>query len=37
MKSLGTYATDVEIMAAAQIFSVDIYVYHTYGDTLRWL
>ena len=37
MKVSGTYATDVEIMAAAQIFGVDIYVYHTYGGTLRWL
>ena len=37
MKSSGTYVTDVEIMATAQIYSVDIYVYHTYGGELRWL
>jgi len=37
MKKSGIYATDVEIMAAAQIFGVDIYVYHTYGGTLKWL
>ena len=37
MKHDGTYATDVEIMAAAQIFGGDIYVYHTYGSKLRWL
>ena len=37
MKVSRTYATDVEIMAAAQIFGVDIYMYHTYGGTLRWL
>ena len=37
MKHHGTYATDIEIMAAAQIFGVDIYVYHTYGGKLRWL
>ena len=37
MKVSGMYVTDVEIMAAAQIFGVDIYMYHTYGGTLRWL
>ena len=37
MKTSTTYATDVEIMAAAQICGVDIYVYHTYGNGLRWL
>ena len=37
MKVPGMYVTDVEIMAAAQIFGVDIYMYHTYGGTLRWL
>ena len=37
MKVSGTYVTDVEIMSAAQIFSVYIYMYHTYGGTLRWL
>ena len=37
MKVSAMYVTDVEIMAAAQIFGVDIYVYHTYGGTLGWL
>ena len=37
MKTNATYATDVEIMAAAQIFGIDIYVYHTYGNSLKWL
>ena len=37
MKTSTTYATDVEIMAAAQICGVDIYIYHTYGSGLRWL
>ena len=37
MKTSTTYATDVEIMAAAQICGVDIYIYHTYGNGLRWL
>ena len=27
--------TDVEIMAAAQICGIDIYIYHTYGNGLR--
>ena len=37
MKSLKVYGTDVEIMAAAQILGCDIYVYHTYGNSLKWL
>ena len=37
MKTSTTFATDVEIMAAAQVLGTDIYVYHTYGDKLRWL
>ena len=37
MKSLKIYGTDVEIMAAAQIIGCDIYVYHTYGKSLKWL
>ena len=37
MKTSTTYATDVEIMAGAQICGVDIYFYHTYGKGLRWL
>ncbi|MCG8621127.1 MAG: hypothetical protein MJE68_03860 [Proteobacteria bacterium] len=37
MTSLGVYGSDVEIMAAAQILGCDIYVYHMYGDSLKWL
>ena len=37
MKTSTTYATDVEIMAAAQICGIDIYIYHWYGNGLRWL
>ena len=37
MKTSTMYVTDVEIMAAAQICGIDIYVYHTYGNGLRWL
>ena len=37
MKTSTTYATDVEIMAAAQILWRRLYVYHTYGNGLRWL
>ena len=37
MRSLQTYGTDIEIMAAAQIFGCDIYVYHMYGNSLKWL
>ena len=37
MKTDTTFATDVEIMAAAQVLGVDIYVYHMYGKSLRWL
>ena len=35
MKTPSVFATDVEIMAAAQVFGTDIYVYHTYGDSLK--
>ena len=28
---------DVEIMAAVQVLGTDIYVYHTYGSSLKWL
>ena len=31
------YCTDVELMAAAKIFEHDIYVYHKYGEKLKWL
>ena len=37
MRSLRTYGTDIEIMAAAQIFGCDVYVYHMYGNSLKWL
>ena len=37
MKTPSVFATDVEIMAAAQVFGTDIYIYHTYGNSLKWL
>ena len=37
MKTPTIFATDIEIMAAAQVFGTDIYVYHTYGNSLKWL
>ena len=37
MKTSTMYVTDVEIMAAAQLCGVDIYVCHTYRNGLRWL
>ena len=37
MRSLKVFGTDVEIMAAAQIIECNIYVYHTYGNCLKWL
>ena len=37
MKTNTTFATDVKIMAAAQVLGVDIYVYHMYGKSLWWL
>ena len=37
MKTPSVFATDMEIMAAAQVFGTDIYVYHTYGNSLKWL
>ena len=37
MKTPTVFATNIEIMAAAQVFGTDIYVYHTYGNSLKWL
>ena len=37
MKTPTVFTTDIEIMAAAQVFGTDIYVYHTYGNSLKWL
>ena len=37
MKCAKDFGTDVEIMAAAQVLGTDIYVYHTYGSSLKWL
>ena len=31
------YGTDIELMAAAQILDRDIFVYHMYGNTHKWL
>ena len=37
MKCGKVFGTDVEIMAAAQVLGTDIYVYHIYGSSLKWL
>ena len=37
MKTPTVFTTDIEIMAAAQVFGTDIYVYHMYGNSLKWL
>ena len=37
MKCAKVFGTDVEIMAAAQVLGTDIYVYNTYGSSLKWL
>ena len=37
MRSLKVFGTDVDIRAAAQIIGCDIYIYHTYGNSLKWL
>ena len=31
------YGTDIELMAAAQVLDRDIFVYHKYGNTHKWL
>ena len=31
------YSTDIELMAAAQVLDRDIFVYHKYGKTHKWL
>ena len=37
MKEDTVFGTDVEIFSAAQVLSTDIYVYHKYGNGLKWL
>ena len=37
MRKDTVYGTDVEIFSAAQVLSTDIYVYHKYGNCLKWL
>ena len=37
MKCAKVFGTDVEIIAAVQVLGTDIYVYHTYGSSLKWL
>lgn len=38
MNQLGTYATDVEMDACAQVFKCDIFCYHKWGTQgLKWL
>ena len=31
------YGTDIELMAVAQVLDRDIFVYHKYGKTHKWL
>ena len=31
------YGTDIELMAASQVLNRDIYVYHKYSKTHKWL
>ena len=37
MKEDTVFGTNVEIFSAAQVLSTDIYVYHKYGNGLKWL
>ena len=36
MKTLGTWATDAEIIATAHIFKIDIQVFAKYGHKMEW-
>ena len=36
MRSSGVWGTDIEIFAAASLFSVDIYVYSQFGNNYKW-
>ena len=31
------FGTDVELFSAAQVLSTDIYVFHKYGESMKWL
>ena len=37
MQSLGVWATEVEIIAAASLLNATIYVYAQCGDSYKWL
>ena len=37
MQSLGVWATEVEIIAAASLLNATIYVYARCGDSCKWL
>ena len=37
MSEETTWGTDIEIYAAAQVLTTDIYVYHKYGSQRKWL
>ena len=36
MRNSGVWGTDIEIFAAASLFSVDIYVYSQFGNSFKW-
>ena len=37
MQSLGVWATEVDIIAAASLLNANIYVYAQCGDSYKWL
>ena len=37
MQSLGVWASEVEIIAAASLLNANIYVYAQCGDSYKWL
>ena len=37
MRKDTVFGTDVEIFSAAQVLATDIYVYHRYGESMKWL
>ena len=37
MQALGTWATELEVIAAASLLNATIYIYAKYGETSKWL
>ena len=37
MRKETVFGTDVELFSAAQVLSTDIYVFHKYGESMKWL